>query len=112
MKQKYAKGEDLLHITLLISVLCFLCACSHTPTERETYAQGIHEGFSMGHAPQILPIQITPVSLNAPAVQAAPQKFSNLDAFMANQVQQSVMPVEKSWNEEQYAPFVFPAVGE
>lgn len=50
-------------MTFVLSLLVLQVACAHKQTEREVFAAGVREGFKMGHAPQILPIQIQPVSL-------------------------------------------------
>ncbi len=55
---------------LLLLALLAGTACAHKPTEREIYAQGLREGYSMGRAPQFLPIAVNPVSLSEETVRS------------------------------------------
>lgn len=56
---------------LALILITTTAACAHTQTEREVYRDGIHEGFAMGHAPQILPVQVQPVAVNTIAATQA-----------------------------------------
>lgn len=73
---------------ILLGVLLSSMACGHKPTEREVFTQGLREGYRMGHAPQILPIQIEPVRLT-PRSEPSPETVRDvenfIDAFFASE---------------------------
>jgi len=50
--------------TTVVLGLMLLSACAHRPTEREIFESGLEKGFRMGHAPQILPIQVAPIQFH------------------------------------------------
>lgn len=76
---------------ILVSVLLGSMACATKPSERDVFTQGLREGYRMGHAPQILPIQINPVTLTpqttykdpTPEAVRAAEEF--MDSFFANE---------------------------
>lgn len=77
----------------MVMILSFLMmsACATKPSERDVFTQGLREGYRMGHAPQILPIQINPVTLTpqttykdpTPEAVRAAEEF--MDSFFANE---------------------------